>query len=31
MLTWIEAAACGAGGGLIAEAAVTLGRLREWQ
>ncbi|MGW6239784.1 hypothetical protein ACWGBX_30355 [Streptomyces sp. NPDC055037] len=31
MLTWIEAAACGAGGGLIAEAVVTLGRLREWQ
>ena len=31
MLTWIEAAACGAGGGLIAEAVVTYGRLNAWQ
>jgi len=31
MLTWIEATACGAGGGLIAEAVVTFGRLRDWQ
>ncbi|MDT0545999.1 MULTISPECIES: hypothetical protein [unclassified Streptomyces] len=31
MLTWFEATACGAGGGLIAEAVVTFGRLRDWQ
>lgn len=31
MLTWIEAVASGAVGGLIAEAAVTYGRLRSWQ
>lgn len=31
MLTWIEATACGAAGGLIAEAVVTFGRLRDWQ
>jgi hypothetical protein len=31
MLTWIEAVASGAGGGLIAEAVVTYGRLRSWQ
>lgn len=31
MLTWIEAGAFGAGGGLIAEAVVTYGRLRSWQ
>ncbi|MFK0256276.1 hypothetical protein [Streptomyces sp. NPDC090445] len=31
MLTWIEATACGAGGGLIAEAIVTFGRLNAWQ
>ncbi|MEW1636946.1 hypothetical protein AB0469_23060 [Streptomyces sp. NPDC093801] len=31
MLTWIEAVAAGAGGGLIAEAVVTYGRLRGWQ
>ncbi|MFF8772937.1 hypothetical protein [Kitasatospora sp. NPDC015120] len=31
MLTWIEAVASGAGGGLIAEAVVTYGRLHSWQ
>jgi hypothetical protein len=31
VLTWIEAVAAGAGGGLIAEAVVTYGRLRSWQ
>ncbi|MFJ9447784.1 hypothetical protein ACIRRH_39005 [Kitasatospora sp. NPDC101235] len=31
MLTWSEAMMCGAGGGLIAEAIVTFGRLRAWQ
>ncbi|MEU6010754.1 hypothetical protein [Streptomyces sp. NPDC047453] len=31
MLTWIEAVAFGAGGGLIAEAVVTYGRLHAWQ
>lgn len=31
MLTWIEAVASGAAGGLIAEAVVTYGRLRNWQ
>ncbi|KOV13078.1 hypothetical protein ADK60_31085 [Streptomyces sp. XY431] len=31
MLTWIEAVVAGAGGGLIAEAVVTYGRLRSWQ
>nr|BFD94072.1 hypothetical protein KitaXyl93_54320 [Kitasatospora sp. Xyl93] len=31
MLTWIEAVAFGAGGGLIAEAVVTYGRLHTWQ
>lgn len=31
MLTWIEAVASGAVGGLIAEVAVTYGRLRSWQ
>jgi hypothetical protein len=31
MLTWVEAAACGAGGGLIVEAVVTFGRLHAWQ
>jgi hypothetical protein len=31
MLTWIEAAAFGAGGGLIAEVVVTYGRLHAWQ
>ncbi|MFE9569890.1 hypothetical protein ACFYMW_15520 [Streptomyces sp. NPDC006692] len=31
MLTWVEAAACGAGGGLIVEAVVTFGRLNAWQ
>ncbi|MFD3554443.1 hypothetical protein ACFWWA_20430 [Streptomyces goshikiensis] len=31
MMTWAEAMACGAGGGLIAEAVVTFGRLRAWQ
>ncbi|MFG6202125.1 hypothetical protein [Nonomuraea sp. JJY05] len=31
MLTWIEATACGAAGGLIAEAVVTFGRLHAWQ
>lgn len=31
MLTWIEAAACGAGGGLVAEAVITYGRLSAWQ
>ncbi|WP_035803893.1 hypothetical protein [Kitasatospora mediocidica] len=31
MLTWIEAAACGAVGGLIAEVVVTFGRLNTWQ
>ncbi len=31
MMTWAEAMACGAGGGLIAEAVVTFGRLRSWQ
>ncbi|MFD0374567.1 hypothetical protein [Streptomyces sp. NPDC127112] len=31
MLTWIEVTACGAGGGLIAEAVVTFGRLHAWQ
>ncbi|RAJ29653.1 hypothetical protein K353_06608 [Kitasatospora sp. SolWspMP-SS2h] len=31
MMTWTEAAACGAAGGLIAEAVVTFGRLRAWQ
>ncbi|CAM5548301.1 hypothetical protein BOQ63_005830 (plasmid) [Streptomyces viridifaciens] len=31
MLGWWEAAACGAGGGLIAEAVVTYGRLKTWQ
>ncbi|GAA3086070.1 hypothetical protein GCM10020000_85820 [Streptomyces olivoverticillatus] len=31
MLTWVEATACGAGGGLIVEAVVTFGRLHAWQ
>ena len=31
MLTWAEAMACGAGGGLIVEAVVTFGRLHAWQ
>jgi hypothetical protein len=31
MLTWAEAALCGAGGGLIVEAVVTFGRLHAWQ
>ncbi|MEU6075477.1 hypothetical protein [Micromonospora sp. NPDC047074] len=31
MLTWFEAAACGAVGGLVTEAIVTFGRLRAWQ
>ncbi|MFF7994784.1 hypothetical protein ACFZDG_34060 [Kitasatospora xanthocidica] len=31
MMTWAEAMACGAGGGLIAEAVVTFGRVRAWQ
>lgn len=31
MLTWVEAAAYGAGGGLIIEAVVTFGRLHAWQ
>ncbi|MCE3030119.1 hypothetical protein [Streptomyces sp. CMSTAAHL-2] len=31
MVTWVEATACGAGGGLIVEAVVTFGRLRAWQ
>jgi hypothetical protein len=31
MLTWAEAAVCGAGGGLIVEVVVTFGRLRDWQ
>jgi hypothetical protein len=31
MLTWAEAMACGAGGGLLAEAIVTFGRLNAWQ
>jgi hypothetical protein len=31
MLMWIEAAAYGAGGGLITEAVVTFGRLHAWQ
>ncbi|MFC1437982.1 hypothetical protein ABUW04_06895 [Streptacidiphilus sp. N1-10] len=31
MLTWADAMACGAGGGLIAEVIVTFGRLRAWQ
>ncbi|MFD9632065.1 hypothetical protein [Streptomyces violascens] len=31
MLGWLEGAACGAGGGLIAEAVVTFGRLKAWQ
>ncbi|MEU6844826.1 hypothetical protein ABZ930_23425 [Streptomyces sp. NPDC046716] len=31
MLTWIEAVAFGAGGGLIAEAVVTYGRMNAWQ
>ncbi|MFC1415454.1 hypothetical protein [Streptacidiphilus cavernicola] len=28
---WIDASACGAAGGLIAEAVVTFGRLNAWQ
>lgn len=31
MLSWIGAAACGAGGGLIVEAVTTFGRLNDWQ
>ncbi|WP_329611752.1 hypothetical protein [Kitasatospora herbaricolor] len=31
MLTWAEAGACGAAGGLIVEAVVTFGRLHAWQ
>ncbi|MEW2621367.1 hypothetical protein [Streptomyces sp. NPDC048106] len=31
MLTWVQATACGAGGGLIVEAVVTFGRLHAWQ
>ncbi|GAA2171036.1 hypothetical protein GCM10009727_95990 [Actinomadura napierensis] len=31
MLTWIEAVACGACGGLITEVVVTFGRLHAWQ
>jgi hypothetical protein len=31
MLTWVEAAAYGAGGGLIVEAVVTFGRFHAWQ
>ena len=31
MLIWAEAMASGAGGGLIAEAVVTFGRLHAWQ
>lgn len=31
MLSWAEAAACGAGGGLIVEVVVTFGRLHSWQ
>ncbi len=31
MLTGAETAVCGAGGGLIVEAVVTFGRLRDWQ
>lgn len=31
MLTWIEAAAYGAAGGLIIEAVVTFGRFHAWQ